>query len=124
MAANDTPLEAQEQETVIQWAEWNQCKWPELRLLYAIPNGGYRLKREAARLKAQGVKAGVPDLHLPVARGGAHSLYIELKRRRGGKLSMDQSQWIEDLMAEGNECAVCAGADAAIEIITRYLEGK
>lgn len=122
--ANNTPLEAEEQELVIQWAEWNEVRWPELRLLHAIPNGGYRRKSEAVRLKAQGVKAGVPDLHLPVARGGAHGLYIEMKRQKGGVLSSDQQDWIRDLTQEGYECAVCAGADAAITIITRYLEGK
>lgn len=124
MAINNTPLEGEEQEVLFQWAEWQQGRWPELRLMYAVPNGGYRTKSEAARLKAQGVKAGVPDICLPVARGGCHALYIELKRRKGGVVSSAQSQWIEALKEEGNECAVCAGADAAMAIITRYLEGS
>lgn len=124
MAENNTPLEAQEQEDLFQWAEWHLGKWPELKLMYAVPNGGYRTKSEAARLKAQGVKAGVPDICLPVARGGCHALYIELKRRKGGVVSQAQGEWIQALTAEGNECAVCAGADAAITIIKRYLEAK
>ena len=48
-------------------------------------------------------------------------MYIEMKRRKGGVLSSDQKDWIRALMEEGNECAVCAGADAAIETIKRYL---
>ena len=68
-----------EQEIVIQWVRMNEGKWPELKLLHHIPNGGSRNKREAARLKRMGVLAGVSDLHLPVSKGGYNSLYIEMK---------------------------------------------
>jgi len=71
--------EATEQETLIQWCGWQQSKYPELKLIYHIPNGGSRNTLEAANLKRQGVKAGVPDLCLPVARNGFHGLYIEMK---------------------------------------------
>ena len=54
-------------------------KRPLLELLFAIPNGGARDGRTGAMLKAEGVKPGVPDLCLPVARGLYHGLYIELK---------------------------------------------
>lgn len=52
---------------------------------YHIPNGGLRSKREAARMKGQGVRPGVPDLCIPVARRGYHSLYIEMKAAEGGR---------------------------------------
>ena len=63
--------ESQEQQALFSWAEYAKGLHPELGLLYHIPNGGKRDKLEAARLKLEGVKAGVPDLCLPVARGGA-----------------------------------------------------
>ena len=61
--------EADEQEALFAWAEYQKGKYPELELMYHIPNGGSRNKAEAARLKAQGVKPGVPDICLPVPRG-------------------------------------------------------
>lgn len=81
------PTEAEEQTELFAWAELLRGRFPELRLLYHVPNGGSRNRIEAARLQAQGVKAGVPDLCLPVARGKYHGLYIELKRTRGGRIS-------------------------------------
>ena len=64
--------EATEQERVINWARFYAKDFPELDLLHHIPNGGSRNQLEAANLKRQGVKAGVPDLCLPVARNGKH----------------------------------------------------
>ena len=57
-----------------------EAQWPELRWLFAVPNGGWRAKRTAAAMKAEGAKPGVPDYLLPVARGGFSGLAIELKR--------------------------------------------
>ena len=90
MEKNPTPLEGAEQRALFAWAKLNERSHPELALLHAIPNGGKRNPREAANLKAQGVKAGVPDICLPVPRGGCASLYIELKRRQGGRPTQAQ----------------------------------
>lgn len=117
------PTEAAEQMLVFQWAEWQMGRFPELALLHHIPNGGSRNYVEAARLKAQGVKPGVPDLCLPVARGQYHGLYIEMKRQRGGRVSDEQKEWIAALTAQGYRTAVCKGAEEAIREITQYLGG-
>ncbi len=116
------PLESEEQAALIQWAGLQQGKYPELKLLYHIPNGGSRHKAEAQRLKAEGVKAGVPDLCLPVARGQWHGLYIELKRRSSGKVSRSQSEWLEALIKQGYCAAVCHGWEEAARIIAGYLK--
>ena len=71
--------EAQEQAVVISWCEMQKNKYPELSMIYHCPNGGYRNKIEAANLKRQGVKSGVPDLFLPVPRKNKHGLFIEMK---------------------------------------------
>lgn len=115
--------EACEQEALFAWAEYQQGKYPELELMYHIPNGGSRNKIEAARLKAQGVKPGVPDICLPIPRGKYHGLYIELKRTKGGRISSDQTVWLEKLMHQGYAVALCLGWDDARDVIIKYLEG-
>ena len=95
--------------TLFSWAAMQSGKYPELNLLYHVPNGGSRHKAEAGRLRAEGVKAGVPDLCLPVARGQYHGLYIELKRQRGGRTSDHQSEWLDALSAQGYKAALCYG---------------
>lgn len=124
MPYNDTPYEEKEQQNLFYWAALQCGKYPVLRKMYHIPNGGKRGKAEAARFKTGGVKKGVPDIHLPVARGGYHSLYIELKRIKGGRLEPEQRTWIADLQEEGNCVEVCKGWDAAVIVIIDYLEGK
>ena len=116
-----TPTEAQEQTAVFNWAAVMVRRWPELRLLHHIPNGGSRNAREAHNLRMQGVKAGIPDIFLPVARGGWHGLYIEMKRRKGGRLSDEQAAMLEALREQGYCAWVCKGANDAIELITEYL---
>lgn len=124
MDATPEPTEEQEQRTLCQWARMQECRWPELALMYHIPNGGSRQRIEAAKLKGLGVKSGVPDICLPVPRGGQHGLYIELKRRKSGRVSPEQLQWLEALAAQGYTAAVCCGCDQAIAMIGRYLRGE
>lgn len=114
--------EEQEQIVVIHWAEMFAAGRPELGLLFHIPNGGKRTKSEAARFKAAGVCPGIPDLFLPVARGGYHGLWIEMKAKEG-RVSPAQRDMMERLTAQGYRCVVCFSADEAIAKITEYLEG-
>lgn len=116
--------ESQEQIYLFQWAELNRRRMPELGLLFHVPNGGKRSMATARRLKAEGVKAGVPDLCLPVARGGWHGLFIELKRAGGGRATEQQREWIGALEKEGYRAVVCHGWEAAAEELARYLEEK
>lgn len=113
--------EATEQERLISWASWQQNRFPELKLLFHIPNGGSRNTLEAANLKRQGVKAGVPDLFLPVAKGTYHGLFIEMKWGKN-TVTDKQDEWLHDLTVQGYKAAVCYGADEAIEIIDNYLQ--
>lgn len=122
--ASPVPLESNEQQTLVAWAKRHEEEWPELRMLYHIPNEGKRSRKNGARLKAEGLKSGVPDICLPVARGGHHGLYIELKRRKDSEVTKEQLEWIADLVAQGYVAAVCRGCDEAISLITRYLTGR
>lgn len=118
------PAEESEQKALFEWAELAWHALPGLELMFAIPNGGKRSLVTAAMLKATGVKAGVPDICLPVARGGYHGLYIELKRIRGGRVSPDQQEWIRKLNEQGYLAIVCKGFYEAQWNITAYLHGK
>jgi hypothetical protein len=115
------PTESAEQIALFQWAGLQERMIPELSLLYHIPNGGKRYAATARRLKAEGVKPGVPDLCLPVPRGGFHGLYIELKRTRGNNATDKQTQWLAALTRQGYRAAVCYGWEAAAKAITEYL---
>jgi len=116
--------EHEHQKALFVWAGIQQVKYPELRLLFAIPNGGHRHPAVAAKLKAEGVKAGIPDVCLPVARCGYHGLYVELKKPKGGKTSPDQHRWASDLGEQGYRAVVAYGWVMASQIITNYLEGS
>ena len=122
--ASPVPTESNEQQTLFEWARRMEGRWPELRLLYHIPNEGKRSRATGARLRAEGLKSGVPDICLPVARGGHHGLYIELKRRRGARITQEQLDWVERLAGEGYVAAVCLGCDEAISLITQYMTQK
>ena len=113
--------EHQEQVALMQWARLAEGKWPELRLLHAIPNGGWRHPAVAKGLKAEGVKPGVPDLDLPVPRGNYCGLRIELKAK-GGKATTEQRWWLDELASAGHRTEICVGWEAARDVIVDYLE--
>ena len=116
-----TQHEAAEQEALFEWAEWVTGKIPDIDLLYHIPNGGSRHPKEAANLKRQGVKAGVPDLCLPAPRGELHGLYIEMKAGKNKPTDL-QEKWIERLRGNGYQVEVCYSWQEASRVIMRYLK--
>ena len=107
---------------LFEWARLNQKKHPALELLHAIPNGGKRHITVAKKLKKEGVKAGIPDIFLPLPANGLHGLYIELKTEKG-KVSPLQNWWIEKLTKQGYQVNVCYGWVSAQVVIQEYLDG-
>lgn len=118
LAAGGT--EIAHQKALFCWAALNFKKYPELKFMYHIPNGGLRGKREAANLKAAGVRSGVPDIHLPVPKGQYAGLYIELKVGKG-KTSENQDEWIAFLREHHYKVWVCHGWQSAVQVIENYL---
>lgn len=99
-------------------------RMPEVAdLIYHVPNGGHRVKAVAAKLKAQGVKAGIPDLVLPMARGGYFGLYIEFKATPPYDAAVSESQHerIRKLNAQGYLAVVCRGNFDTVEQLRAYL---
>lgn len=115
--------EHDEQAALFTWAGYQTAVYPELKLLYAIPNGGHRHKAVAAKLAAEGVRRGVPDVCLPVPRGEFHGLYLEMKYGRN-RTTPEQNTWLEALAGQGYKTAVCHSFEAAQRLIANYLEGN
>lgn len=101
---------------------------PELARLFAIHNQGHGDAIRGAQAKAEGVKAGVPDIMLPVSgqRAGC-GLFIELKRPKlkgkvqAGTESEVQADWRAYLTSQGYVCVVCVGWQEAVGAIKAYL---
>lgn len=115
--------EHEHQVRLFEWAEIEKRRYPELSLLFAIPNGGHRHPAVAMKLKREGVKSGIPDLCLPIARGGFYGAWIEMKKLKG-KLRDNQVEWLEALTKQGYLACVCKGWEEAKETLVDYLEMK
>jgi hypothetical protein len=111
------------QVALIRWAKAAELLRPELKLLFAVPNGGMRHPIVAAQLKEEGVKAGVPDLILPIPRYGSGALYIEMKMPKG-RVSPEQAIWLQDLEDNGNTSLACFGWHEARQAVKDYLSGE
>jgi len=109
------PTEDAEQTKLVAWLDKNHI------IHYAIPNGGKRSFAQGCKLKRTGVKAGVPDLCIPVPSNTYHGLYIELKRISGGVLSQPQRDWLVRLRRQGYCAEVCKGFNEAKAIVMEYL---
>ena len=113
---------------------WFAYQYPQYKgLLFAIPNGSYRTKATAGKLKAEGVVAGVADLILLVPRrleigqcGGIpwyriyHALCIEMKTAKG-RQSPEQKEWQAKVECEGYKYAVCRSLDEFMAVVNGYL---
>lgn len=108
------------------WLALHEKKHPELGLFYAIPNGSHKSPAARGLFKRTGLKAGVPDVHLPVKqyRGSIKSMYcglwFEFKARKG-KVSDAQTDWMARLEAAGHWVAVCRSWTEAANITIDYL---
>lgn len=118
-----TRSEHDEQCALFDWAAITSIDHPELLWMFSIPNGGLRNKAVAAKLKAEGVKAGVFDIFLPAARLGYHGLFIEMKVGKN-TLTGNQRAFRHFMELRGYRCAVCYGWEAAASEIRLYLKGR
>jgi hypothetical protein len=115
------PTEHVEQSMLIQRLAVQEGKYPELELIYAVPNGGYRSARTAKLMKAEGVKRSVPDLVLPVPRWPFHGMYVEMKRI-GWDATDAQLAYHARLREQGYCVVVAEGEVAAYPVVMEYLQ--
>ena len=109
----------------MQWVDLQVVtgRFPELQYLFHVPNGGVRSRGEAGKLKAAGVREGVPDLFLPVPAGGFHGLCIEMKAG-DDDLKPAQIRWRDFLTSQGYCHVVCWTEQQASDTLTQYLTGQ
>lgn len=98
----------------VRLVSWFRRQWPEVRIL-AIPNGGARSGLQGAKLKAEGVSPGVPDLFVP-----EWSLWVEMKRTTGGTVSPGQRDWMAYLQGIGHHVIIGRGFEDARHQIEEF----
>jgi hypothetical protein len=102
--------------------QWFKLQFPAMRHnLFAVPNGGRRDRITGARLKAEGVKAGVADLILLRRNSQYGALLIELKTPRGSQ-SQAQRDWQKAIEKDGYKYVVVRSVQAFIQTINDYLD--
>lgn len=106
--------------TCVRWFRYEHSDMAEL--LFAVPNGGRRDKQSGARLKAEGVLAGVSDLILMLPNSRSHALCVEMKTTEG-RQSEAQKLWQFHVEAVGYEYRVCRSVDDFIETVENYIKG-
>ena len=100
---------------------WFDMQYPKLKnLLFAIPNGGRRSQIEAAIMKGEGVRPGVPDLFLAVARGSFHGLFIEMKHGKG-TTTTTQAEMMSRLNDQNYMTHVCRSIEEFMTLVNKYL---
>jgi len=104
-----------EHEEQREFVKWFRQSFPATRI-FAIPNGGARTITTAAKLKAEGVCRGIPDLFIP-----AWGLWVEMKREKNGVLSVDQKDWIVHLEDHQYHCLVAKGCEDAKQQIQEFI---
>jgi len=119
------PLETTAQQQFVQYVEW--LGYP----IFSVPNGFYvrgarpeEVAKAVNKLHKEGLRNGVPDLVIPVARGIYHSLYIEMKRKSGGKPSPEQLEWQRVLTEQGMCSLIVKGYDDAKALFDYYINLK
>lgn len=115
---NNTPLEATDQANLVQYLELQQMRGKDI-MFSAIPNSTYSKSWSVKRRnKQQGVRAGLPDLFLIINQ---KPLFIEMKREKGGSLSLEQKVWINKIQNAGIDTFVCRGFEEAKNTVDKFL---
>jgi len=109
------------QVAIFHWARLNEHRCSALAWMFAVPNGGHRNKVVAGKLKAEGVKRGVPDICLPAARNGFHGLWIEMKYGKNKPTDI-QLEFHEFLREAGHRVEICWTAEEARKELCDYLQ--
>ena len=110
------PKEHNEQVIVIKYCDLKKIP------IFAIPNGSNKSRTAQRNFKAEGLRAGVPDLFIPVPSIKYHGLFIEMKRVKGSVTSKEQKEWIALLNKQGYKAVICKGAAVAISEIENYFK--
>lgn len=101
--------------------KWFRLQYPNhTKLLFAIPNGGFRSGHEASIMHGEGVTPGVADLMLAIPRHGHHGLFIEMKYGKND-LSQHQQEFKRAVQSQNYKFVVCWDIDQFVAEVNRYL---
>lgn len=123
--------ESGHQKALFCWAKQNEHLYPQLKWLFAVPNGFYSDSGQKAKMKAEGLKDGVPDVLFPVySKWMMGSGWIEFKysglaiemKVKKNKTSEEQDKWIDHFKEVKWFCAVCYSWEEARDVILNYLK--
>lgn len=119
------PSADEEHHIQVECVRWFRLAYPHLRhALFAIPNGGRRDATTGARLKDEGVLAGVADLELAERTQHYGALFIEMKTRKGVQ-SESQKSWQRDITQRGTyKYVVCRSFDDFKREVELYLADR
>lgn len=108
------PTEYEEQVALVSWLDSKGLKYS------SIPNSTFTTSWNQKRKNHMtGLRAGLPDLLIITPKG---LLFVEMKRTKGGVVSLEQKSWIEELnKCNGVQAEVCLGCEAAITFVSRFL---
>jgi len=110
-----------EQEALMEWINYQ----PLIKdICIHIPNEGKRSPRIGAKLKRQGMKAGVSDIFIAYPTKRYHGLWIELKRKKRYRCTKEQQIWIDRMNELGYFACFAFGWEHAKDIIENYLQDK
>lgn len=110
-----------EHDLQVRCVTWFRYRYPHLiPLFFAVPNGGFRNKAEAARLKAEGENSGVADLILQMPNAECTSLNIEMKA--GTSQSDTQKVYEQCVTASGGLYIVCKSYEEFTDNVSSYID--
>ena len=113
------PSEHIEAKRFMAMVRMHEARLPALEWLAAVPNGGWRNKTVAAKLKAEGVRPGFHDYCWPFRASGYSGLFIELKSRTG-RPSPDQRKFGEFVESQGFKVVYARGWEEAWRAVCEY----
>lgn len=121
-----------EEEEQIAFVQWCQIKGYRIHhCANEVGGSTMQMKMRAIKAKRMGTSKGFPDLLVFVPIYGIFNeidayqpIAIEMKRRKGGKISPEQKQWGEILSMAGIPFRVCAGSDEAEAFVKEVMDGQ
>lgn len=137
----NTPTEYEEACTFVDWLELMKMQGKIIDYCH-IANESYGGTRadmlRGMKLKRQGRKKGVFDYQIfyrfpaaqhltidplgpppPIVEG--RMICVELKKRKGGSVSLEQKHWQEVYTACGIPAKICRGAEEAIKFVKEFI---
>lgn len=116
-----TATEHEIQSAFFQWVHLYEERHPQLKLIFAIPNGEHRSTSVARRLKKEGVRAGVWDVLVAVPSYPYHGLFIEFKSHKG-RLEQNQIEFMKEANANNYLTQVYSDWTEAANYVADYLD--